>query len=65
MFAPHLAFFAFAPEGRAMLATCPTLDAWLDRMNARPSLLNTTAEKLNARAMQTASVEDGDAVMRG
>ena len=44
--AAHLAFIPGVDECRAMLAAQPNLQAWLDRMNARPSLAATTAEKL-------------------
>ncbi len=49
LLAPHLAFFAQAPESAAMLAPHRKLTAWIDRMNARPSFRNTTAEKLAAK----------------
>ena len=46
----HLAFFTLAPEGPSMLARHAALQAWLDRMNARPSFQNTTPPRLAARA---------------
>jgi len=49
LLAPHLAFFAQTPESAAILAPHPKLTAWIDRMRARPSFLNTTAEKLAAK----------------
>jgi glutathione S-transferase len=55
LLAPHLAFFALAPEAKTMLEPHTSLTAWIARMNARPSLLNTTAEKLTARAAQDAA----------
>lgn len=46
MLAAHLAFIPGVDECRAMLATQPKLKAWLERMNARPSMINSTPEKL-------------------
>jgi glutathione S-transferase len=46
LLAAHLAFIPGVDECRAMLATQPNLHAWLDRMNARPSMTATTPEKL-------------------
>jgi glutathione S-transferase len=46
LLAAHLAFVPGVDEGREMLARHPKLLAWLDRMNARPSMINTTPEKL-------------------
>jgi glutathione S-transferase len=46
LLAAHLAFIPGVDECRAMLASQPNLQAWLDRMNARPSLMATTPEKL-------------------
>ena len=42
---PHLAYFAQTEEGRAMMAPHANLMAWLDRMNTRPSMVKTTAER--------------------
>jgi glutathione S-transferase len=53
--APHLAFFALAPEAKIMLEPYTSLTAWIARMNARPSLCNATAEKLTARAVPNAA----------
>ncbi len=44
--AAHMAFVPGVDECRAMLATQPNLQAWLDRINARPSMLATTPDKL-------------------
>jgi glutathione S-transferase len=46
LLAAHLAFIPGVEECRAMLAAQPNLQAWLERMNARPSMINTTPEKL-------------------
>ena len=46
LLAAHLAFVPGVDEGGEMLARHPNLQAWLDRMNARPSMINTTPEKL-------------------
>jgi len=46
LLAAHLAFVPGVEEGRAMLARHPNLTAWLDRMNARPSMAATTVERL-------------------
>ena len=46
LLAAHLAFIPGVDECRAMLAVQPNLQAWLERMNARPSMAATTAEKL-------------------
>jgi glutathione S-transferase len=46
--APHLDFAAMAPEGADLLAGSPLL-AWLERMNARPSLQKTTLAVLRAQ----------------
>lgn len=48
--AAHLGFTPEVDEVRAMLAPHPNLRAWLDRMNARPSLQATTTERLYAAA---------------
>jgi glutathione S-transferase len=54
MLPPHLAFFSIAPEGTDLLASFPTLTAWLDRMSLLPSLINTTPEKLTTLAQLSA-----------
>jgi glutathione S-transferase len=55
LMAPHLSYFAQTSEGAAVLGPHPTLTAWIERMRARPSFHNTTAEKLAAKAMPTAA----------
>lgn len=39
--APMLAYLRMAPEGAALLAACPPLAAWWDRIAARPSMTAT------------------------
>jgi glutathione S-transferase len=51
MLIPHLAFLTEAPEGDAMLAPHANLRAWIKRMEDRPSLKNTTWDRLTERAM--------------
>jgi glutathione S-transferase len=41
----HLDYLAQTPEGADMLAGSPLL-GWIERMNARPSVRNTTWERL-------------------
>lgn len=48
--APQLDFFAGAPEWAPLTATTPNLVAWLERMNARPSLAATTWAQVAALA---------------
>jgi len=48
--APQLAFFGDAPEGADLLAATPNLARWVERMNARPSMVATTWERLAATA---------------
>jgi glutathione S-transferase len=55
LLAPHLSFFAETPESVAILAPHRMLAAWIERMNARPALRNTTAEKLAANAQAGAN----------
>jgi glutathione S-transferase len=50
LLAPHLAMFARAPEGTAILMDHPNLQDWLTRMEARPSMQATTWDKLLQRA---------------
>jgi glutathione S-transferase len=50
MLAPHLCWLPESAEGRELLAPYPTLSAWIDRMNGRPSMIATTWERLNALA---------------
>lgn len=44
--APQIDFLMMTPEGQSIAAGHPALTAWLDRMNARPSMQATTWEKL-------------------
>jgi glutathione S-transferase len=46
MIAPHFAFLPDYAEGAAILARHPNLAAWLDRMEARPSMERTRWERL-------------------
>jgi glutathione S-transferase len=46
LLAAHLAFIPGVDECRATLAAQPRLQAWLNRMNARPSMAATTVERL-------------------
>ena len=43
---PHLSYFGQTEEGRTMMGPHPNLMGWLGRMNARPSMIKTTAERL-------------------
>lgn len=49
--APHLSILAETAEGRDMLAPHPNLRAWIGRMEARPSMRNTTWDRLASLAM--------------
>ena len=51
MLAPHLTWLPESAEGREILAPYPTLGAWIDRMNARPSMIATTWERMKAMAV--------------
>jgi len=48
--APQLDFLVRTPEWEALRVDAPRLDAWLTRINARPSMLATTWEKVSAMA---------------
>ena len=48
MIVPHLSYFGQTEEGRTMMGPHPNLTGWLGRMNARPSMMKTTAERLMA-----------------
>lgn len=50
MVAPQMDFLAECPEWATLTADAPQLGAWLERMNARPSLEATTWPALNAMA---------------
>jgi glutathione S-transferase len=45
MLVPHIAYFRHTPEGSALLQGT-SLDAWLTRMSARPSMQATERERL-------------------
>jgi glutathione S-transferase len=46
MMAPHLVMFSETAEGKSMFARHPSLTTWVERMNSRPSMINTTRERL-------------------
>ncbi len=48
MLAPQMDMFSMTPEAADLLAPHPHLKAWLDRMQSRPSMQNTTLERLRA-----------------
>ena len=50
LIAPQLDFLAVTPEWAPLTAKAPNLVAWLDRMNARPSLTATTWEQVSEMA---------------
>jgi glutathione S-transferase len=50
MLAPHLTMFAETAEGAPMLQPHPNIRAWVERMNARPSMVATTWDRLHALA---------------
>lgn len=50
MLAPQVAFFAETPEWTALGEPNPNLVAWLERMEARPSMKTTTWERVAALA---------------
>ena len=50
MVAPQMDFLAECPEWDTLCGNAPQLCAWLERMNARPSLQATTWPALNAMA---------------
>jgi glutathione S-transferase len=50
LLAPQLDFFAATPEWEPLTAHSPNIRRWLDRMNARPSMLATTWERVAAMA---------------
>jgi len=50
MLTPHLEFFAIAPEGVTLLEPYPRLRAYLERMQARPSMKATSWERLKQAA---------------
>jgi glutathione S-transferase len=54
LLAPHLSMFALAPEGQEILSYHGNLKDWLERMEARPSMLKTTWDRLLERAAAAA-----------
>jgi glutathione S-transferase len=54
MLAPHLSFLPHFAEGQAILARHDNLAAWIDRMEARPSMAATTWDRLKALAAREA-----------
>ncbi|MEO7688933.1 MAG: glutathione S-transferase family protein [Sphingomonas sp.] len=48
MLAPHLVFLPHFAEGQAILSRHNNLAAWIERMEARPSMAATTWDRLNA-----------------
>ena len=51
MLIPHLAFLSETGEGQEMLAPHDGLRAWISRMQERPSLKNTTWDRLTELAI--------------
>jgi glutathione S-transferase len=54
LLASHLSMFAQAPEGRDILQEHAALKGWLSRMEARPSMMATTWERLLERTAAAA-----------
>jgi len=50
MLAPQLEMLAITPEAKELLAPHPRIIAWLGRMQERPSMRNTSWERLRAAA---------------
>ena len=50
LLASHVDFFRAIPEWEPLAGGHPNLGAWLERMNARPSMLATTWERADAMA---------------
>lgn len=50
LLAPQLDFFRETPEWEPLAAKTPNLRGWLDRMNARPSMIATTMKRVAAMA---------------
>ena len=46
MLAPQLDFLSATPEWRPLTAAHPNLGGWMERMNARPSMIATTWERV-------------------
>jgi len=51
MMAPHMSILAETGEGTEMLAPHPNVSTWIARMEARPSMQNTTWDRLASLAM--------------
>jgi glutathione S-transferase len=54
LLASHVDFFRALPEWEPLAGRHPNLAAWLDRMNARPSMIATTWERVEAMDKQPA-----------
>jgi glutathione S-transferase len=54
LLAPHLSMFAVAPEGHEILWHHGNLKDWLSRIEARPSMQNTTWDRLLEHAAAAA-----------
>jgi glutathione S-transferase len=50
MLAPHLTMFAETAEGAPILQSHRNIKAWVERMNARPSMMATTWDRLHELA---------------
>jgi glutathione S-transferase len=50
LLAPHLVMFAETPEGATMLQPHPNIRSWVERMNARASMMATTWDKVHELA---------------
>jgi glutathione S-transferase len=48
--APHVSFLSSTPEWETLTAPHPNLRAWIARLEARPSFMATTMERLSERA---------------
>jgi glutathione S-transferase len=48
--APHVGFLSSTPEWETLTAPHPNLRAWISRLEARPSFMATTMERLSERA---------------
>jgi glutathione S-transferase len=55
LLAPHVDFLAMVPEWPALTANHPNLEAWIERMQARPSMQATTWERVAAMAAACAA----------
>jgi glutathione S-transferase len=50
MLAPHLTMFAETAEGAPIVQRYASLGAWVERMNARPSMIATNWDRLHELA---------------